>query len=463
MTVRTRFAPSPTGYLHIGGARTALFNYLFARKHKGKFILRIEDTDVERSTEESAQAILDGMAWLGLDYDEGPFYQSERLDVYREFAKKLLDSGRAYRCFCTPDELKERRENALKDGRPSKYDGRCRGGAASGKGPSALRFAVEPGKTVFNDLIKGTIAIDHSEIEDFVILRSDDTSTYNFCVVVDDAEMAITHNIRGDDHINNTPKQILLYSALGYPLPEFAHLPMILGADKTRLSKRHGATSVMAYKEMGYLPEALINYLARLGWSCGDEEIFSMSALVEKFSLESVGKSSGVFNPEKLAWLNQHYIKESSNERLAGLIAPLIAEAGLKTPDACTLAFMAGTLKGRAKTVREMFDSGKFYFIDDVAFDEAAVTKFLTQESADILKAIMEGLTGAEPFNEASIEAVFSAVMAANDMKLGKLAQPVRVALTGSTVSPGIFETIAALGKDKTIGRLRRALERVEG
>ncbi|MFQ5586712.1 MAG: glutamate--tRNA ligase, partial [Thermodesulfobacteriota bacterium] len=272
--VKTRFAPSPTGYLHIGGARTALFNWLFARHHNGKFVLRIEDTDVARSTEESIKAILDGMEWLGLDHDEGPYFQSQRFDLYREYGEKLLKEGHAYRCYCTPEELETRRIAALKAGKPVKYDGSCKGAAERPDASHVVRFNVKPGKTGFRDLIKGPVMFDNDEIEDLVILRSDMTPTYNLCVVVDDATMGITHVIRGDDHLNNTPKQILLYEALGLPLPRFAHLPMILGADKTRLSKRHGAASVTAYREMGYLPHALINYLARLGWAYGDQEIF---------------------------------------------------------------------------------------------------------------------------------------------------------------------------------------------
>ncbi|MCK5236465.1 MAG: glutamate--tRNA ligase, partial [Deltaproteobacteria bacterium] len=310
MEVRTRFAPSPTGYLHIGGARTALFNYLFARKHKGKFVLRVEDTDTQRSTDESIDAILEGMKWLEMDFDEGPFYQSKRFKLYREHAEKLLFEGKAYRCWCTAEELQERRDAAMKAGRPPKYDGKCREKTDGPDEGYTIRFRVPPGKTVFKDLIKGVISIEHEEVEDLIILRSDRTPTYNLTVTIDDATMGITHVIRGDDHINNTPKQMLMYEALGFKIPEFAHLPMILGADKKRLSKRHGAESVTAYREMGFLPHALINYLARLGWAHGDEEIFSKAELIEKFSIEAVGTSAGVFNPDKLLWLNQHYLKE---------------------------------------------------------------------------------------------------------------------------------------------------------
>ena len=465
MTIRTRFAPSPTGYLHIGGARTALFNYLFARHNKSEFVLRIEDTDIGRSTEESTQAILDGMEWLDLDFDGEPVFQSKRFDLYREHALTLLDKGLAYRCYCTPEELQARREAALKAGRPPKYDGRCRESIEKANAPHAIRFKVGPGSTAFKDLIKGGISIEHAEIEDLIILRSDSTPTYNLTVVVDDAEMGITHVIRGDDHINNTPKQILIYEALGFEVPEFAHLPMILGSDKARLSKRHGAESVMAYKEMGYLPVALLNYLARLGWSHGDQEIFSREELIEKFTLESVGKSSGVFNPEKLLWLNQHYMKEVDVEVMAKALLPLLKELisnkdGVDPgADLPRLHKIINTLRERAKTLQEMAEGSLFFFIDDVEFDEKAARKFLTPEKTEPIGALIEGLDNAEPFTEAAIEGVFTAIMEETGLKLGKLAQPVRVALTGGTVSPGIFETIEALGKAETLKRLRQAME----
>jgi len=455
LTVRTRFAPSPTGFLHIGGARTALFNYLYARKNGGKFALRIEDTDVARSTKESIDAILDGMKWLGLFWDEGPFYQSEMFDTYREHAQKLLDRGLVYRCYCTAEELATRREAALKEGRPPMYDRRCRDGREQPGAPYALRFRVPDGTTAYLDEIKGEISFENSSIEDLIILRSDSTPTYNFCVVVDDATMAITHVIRGDDHINNTPKQILLYRALGYDLPVFAHLPMILGADKTRLSKRHGATSVMAYKEMGILPHALINYLARLGWSHGDQEIFSIEELTEKFSLESVGKSSGVFNPEKLIWLNQHYIKESKPEELAALLVPFLEGLGLSPAGDPRLPMIVKTLQERAKTLVEMAEGAAFYFRETIEYDPAAAEKFLKPDNAPVFDSLVEKLGALDGFTEGAIEAVFGLVMEETGLKLGKIAQPVRVALTGTTFSPGIFETMEALGKKPTLERLK--------
>ena len=462
MEVRTRFAPSPTGYLHIGGARTALFNWLFARHHKGKFILRIEDTDVARSTEESTQAILDGMEWLGLNWDEGPYYQSKRFDLYKEHAYKFLEVDKAYKCFCTSEELEQRRKEAIEQGRPPRYDGRCRSGKAEKNKPFAIRFKVPPGRTLVNDIIKGQVAFENNEIEDLIILRSDGTPTYNLCVVVDDATMEITHVIRGDDHLNNTPKQILMYEAFGYHVPVFAHLPMILGSDKTRLSKRHGATSVMAYKEMGYLPHALVNYLARLGWSHGDQEIFSLEELTEKFSLKNVGKSSGVFNPEKLLWLNAHYIKESRPEYIAKLLIPFLEAKGLKIEGEERLKMAVKTLQERSKTLLEMADSAGFYFKKEILYEEKAAQKFLTRDMLEIFKELVYRMDGLANFAHNAIEAVFDDVVSKKSVKLGKIAQPVRVALTGGTVSPGIFEVIETLGKDETITRLNKAIAFIE-
>src|SRR3990167_720530 len=466
--VKTRFAPSPTGYLHIGGARTALFNWLFARNQKGKFILRIEDTDVARSTEESTQAILDGMQWLGLDWDEGPYYQSKRFDIYREHAYKLLEMDKAYKCYCTAEELEQRRKDALAQGKPPKYDGRCRNNPPSPhgdrfqicpqKGGFAIRFKVSPGTTLVKDVIKGNVAFDNNEIEDLIILRSDGTPTYNLCVVVDDATMKITHVIRGDDHLNNTPKQILLYEAFGYLVPIFAHLPMILGSDKTRLSKRHGATSVMAYKEMGYLPHALVNYLARLGWSHGDQEIFSIEELIDKFSLENVGKSSGVFNPEKLLWLNHHYIKEAKPHELVLLLIPFLEAKGYKTAADERLPNIVKTVQERSKTLIEMADAAEFYFKEDIAYEEKAAQKFLTQDMIEIFETLISRFENLSDFTHETIEAVFNNIINDRGIKLGKIAQPVRIALTGGTVSPGIFEVIEIFGKEKTVARLKKAI-----
>lgn len=460
MEVRTRFAPSPTGYLHIGGARTALFNWLFARHHKGRFILRIEDTDVARSTEESTRAILEGMEWLGLIWDEGPYLQSKRFDLYREHAVKLLKEGKAYRCYCTPEELEVRRKKALQMGIPPRYDRRCRERKDRPNLPFAIRFKTPSvGTTIVKDHIKGQVTFENSEIDDLIILRSDGTPTYNLCVVVDDASMGITHVIRGDDHLNNTPKQLLLYEALGYPAPEFAHLPMILGSDKTRLSKRHGATSVMAYKEMGYLPEALVNYLARLGWSYGDQEIFSVDELIERFSLDGVSKSSGVFNPEKLLWLNAHYIKEGKPDVIAYLLTPFLEARGYKADE--RLPRIVKTLQERAKTLVEMADMTEFYF-QEVHYDEDSARRFLTPDMVGIFQGLVKRLEGLDPFTEDGIQGIFQGIMKERGLKLATIAQPVRVALTGGTVSPGIFEMIEAMGKERAITRLRGALDYIK-
>ena len=466
--VRTRFAPSATGYLHIGGARTALFNYLFARHYGGKFILRIEDTDRERSTPEAIQAILDAMQWLNLDWDEGPFYQTERYPLYREKVHKLLREGKAYPCICSPMELDAKRQLAQREKRKPMYDGACR--PAEGvipplpeNKPYTVRFrSPQDGSTIVNDAVKSDVVFDNRELDDLIIARSDGTPTYNFCVVVDDIDMAITDIIRGDDHLANTPRQIQLYRAFGHEPPTFAHVPLILGTDKARLSKRHGATSVTAYREMGYFPEAVVNYLVRLGWSHGDQEIFSREELIEKFSLESVGKSAGVFNPEKFLWVNFHYLKTRPLSEVAEEIVPYIAAKGYSIPkDKAWLEKVIKTLQERSRTLVELVDSAHFYLSDDIAIDSKAATKFLTSDVAQPLSKLIEMLSAIEEFSEASIEHAFSAVLREFGLPMGKLAQPVRVALTGSTVSPGIHEVIAVLGKERTIRRLRSALERL--
>ena len=463
--VRLRFAPSPTGYLHVGGARTALFNWLLARKQGGKFVLRIEDTDVARSTRESVDAILQGMEWLGLDWDEGPFYQSERFPVYREFVEKLLAEGKAYKCFCTPEELEERREQAMREGRKPKYDGTCRNRTEElPDRPYTVRFkAPHEGVTAFDDLIKGRIAFNNEELDDLIIQRSDGTPTYNFVVVIDDATMGITTVIRGDDHVNNTPRQILLYEALGYPVPRFAHVPMILGADKTRLSKRHGATSVMAYRDMGFLPEAMVNYLVRLGWSHGDQEIFSRDELIEKFSIEAVGKSAGVFNPDKLLWLNHHYIKESPPERLAGLLVPFLKERGVDPAAGPALPLVVKTLQERSRTLVEMADGALFYYRREFAYEEQAAAKHLVPEAAPLLEALAGKLETLADFSQTGIEALFKEFIAEKGVKLGQVGPAVRVALCGGTASPGIYEVVEALGREETVARLRRAVAFIAG
>jgi len=461
--LRVRFAPSPTGYLHIGGARTALFNYLLARQQGGTFILRIEDTDVERSTQESTDAILQAMEWLGLDYDEGPFFQSDRFDLYKAKVAQLLAEGKAYRCYCSADELEKKREAAMASGSGRLgYDGTCRNRTDHPAGaPFVVRFRTpQIGTTVFTDRIKGPIAFNNDELDDLIIQRTDGTPTYNFVVVVDDAEMAITLVIRGDDHINNTPRQIHIYEALGVPVPEFAHVPMILGADKKRLSKRHGATSVMAYKEMGYLPEALVNYLVRLGWSHGDQEIFSKQELVEKFGLDSVGRAAGVFNPDKLLWLNEHYIKTGEPVRLGALLDEILAAHGVVTSGGPALPEVVRTLQDRAKTLLEMADGAAFYFRRPESYDAEAIERQVGPEQIAALDQLCDTLAEAgEGGDHAVVEAAFQKVLAATGLKLGKFGPAVRIALTGGTASPSIYDVVAVLGPVETVARIRSALQ----
>ena len=462
--VRVRFAPSPTGYLHVGGARTALFNWLYARHEGGQFILRIEDTDQLRSTEASTRAILDAMAWLGLNWDEGPIFQAERVDIHRALVKKLIDEGKAFYCTCTQEELEDKRKRALAEGRKPKYDGSCREKQLTKGENTVVRFRCPQfGLTVVRDLIKGNITFNNEELDDLVIERADGYPTYNFAVVVDDAEMGITHVIRGDDHVNNTPRQILLYEALGYEVPQFGHVPMILGADKARLSKRHGATSVMAYQEMGYLPEALVNYLVRLGWSHGDQEIFSMDQLIQFFSLTSVGKSAAIFNPEKLLWLNQHYIREYATDRLVENMKPFWAARGFDTSHPDYLRHVADDLRARSKTLVDMADSGAFYFQDRVNYDPETATKFLTTDIKDHLLAVADRLPSCGDYSKNGIEVFLREVAENRGVKLKVVAQPLRVALTGKSVSPGIDEVMITLGKDRVIDRIRQAVQYIAG
>jgi glutamyl-tRNA synthetase len=457
--MRTRFAPSPTGYLHIGGARTALFNWLYTRRHEGTFVLRIEDTDQARSTEESTRAILDAMSWLGLCWDEGPYFQADRVNIHREMVRKLIDEGKAYYCTCTPEELEAKRAKALAAGRKPKYDRTCCEKGLTKSTDSVVRFRCpDVGMTVLRDLIKGNISFNNEELDDLIIERADGYPTYNFAVVVDDALMGITHVIRGDDHVNNTPKQIHLYEALGYEVPLFGHVPMILGADKARLSKRHGATSVMDYREMGYLPEALINYLVRLGWSHGDQEIFTREELIREFSLAAVGKSAAVFNPEKLLWLNQHYIMSYPPERLVEAMLPFWRERGFDASDHRFVAKVASDLRTRAKTLVEMADSGGFYFREEVAYEPEAAAKFLTPEYAGHLAAVAEKIPGLGDYTKDGVENFLRSLAEERGTKLKWIAQALRVALTGKTVSPGIDEVMITLGKERVIQRLQRAI-----
>lgn len=460
----TRFPPSPTGYLHVGGARTALFNWLYARKHNGKFVLRIEDTDTMRSTQASVDAIFEAMRWLELDWDDGPYFQSQRFDLYREYLQRLLDSGNAYYCTCTPEEVESMRQKAMAAGGKPKYDGRCRARGLARSEKAVIRFKSPlTGTTVVEDVIKGNIVFQNTEQDDFVVCRSDGTPTYNFVVVVDDITMGVNTVIRGDDHVMNTPKQILLYRALDSRLPVFGHVPMVLGRDKTRLSKRHGAMSVTAYRDMGYLPDAFINYLARLGWSHGDQEFFTRRDLIEKFNLENIGKSAGVFDPDKLRALNADHIRAASVGQLASRVLPFLKEKGYSATDDAYLAGVVGTLHSRSKTLVEMAESAHFYYRDDVRpYDPKAADKFLKSEAGWVLRLIAQQLDALDDLSEKSQEAAFKKVMAETGLGFGKIAQPVRVALTGTTVSPGIFEMIDVLGKDRVLARLRAAVAFIE-
>ena len=463
-TVRTRFAPSPTGDLHIGGARTALFNWLLARHAQGAFILRIEDTDVARSTQEAIQVILDAMNWLGMDWDEGPFYQTERISLYQEAAEKLLKEGKAYRCYCTPEELETKREKALQAGVKPKYDRTCLGRKSPPPGKtSAVRFlSPEEGKTVVEDLIQGRVEFDNTELDDLIILRSDGLPTYNFSVVVDDATMDITHVIRGNDHLNNTPRQIQIYQALGYPLPKFGHVPMIIGPDKKKLSKRHGAQSVMEYKKMGYLPQAVVNYLVRLGWSYGDQEEFTREELIEKFSLEAVGRSAAAMNPGKLDWLNAQYIKTIELGELVQRVRPFLEAKGYShiQPDLLTKAVLS--LRERAKTLVEMADLSEFYFSEEITYDEKAVGKFLNPETMAVFNQVITSLSKETILKKENVHRLIQELSETRGEPLVKVAQPIRVALTGRTVSPPIDEVMEVLGREKVIQRLEKAIEYIE-
>ncbi len=466
--IQVRFAPSPTGHLHIGSVRTALFNWLFAKHHDGIFILRIEDTDRSRSTEEFLEAIMAGMRWLGFDWDKGPYRQTDRFDIYRDYVHKLLERGSAYHCYCSPEELEQRRRENLAKGKSPKYDGRCREQKEAVKDlKPAVRFKMPlSGQTEINDLIKGKIIFENKQLDDLIIMRSDGTPTYNFVVVVDDIDMKITHVIRGDDHLNNTPKQVHIYRAFGCEPPFFAHLPMILGSDRARLSKRHGALSFDLYREKGYLPEALINYLARLGWAYGDQEIFSREELIEKFSLENVGKSPAVFNPEKLIWLNSQYLKNTTSEKLSDLVMPFLAKSGIvkkgESIDKEWLSKAITTLKERTTTLVELAHSLRYYIAEDVEIDTEAKRKFLNEKSLPFLSELRDAFVHVGNFTAKNIEKTFMTIGEKYNMKLGTLAQPVRVAITGGTKSPGIFEVLQIVGREKTLRRLEKAIRLIE-
>jgi glutamyl-tRNA synthetase len=459
----TRFAPSPTGYLHIGGARTALFNWLFARHSGGKFILRIEDTDQERSTPESVQAILDGMSWLGITWDEGPYFQMERMDLYRKETERLLREGKAYRCICSKEELDARREAMKARGEKPRYDGRCRDlppEATEGR-PHVVRIKTPlTGQTVVHDLLRGDVVFENSELDDLILLRTDGSPTYNYVVVIDDNSMGITHVLRGDDHLNNTPKQVILYRALGYPLPRFGHFPLIHGMEGGKLSKRQDDVSVMAYKEKGYLPEAMVNYLVRLGWGHGDQEIFNIVEMTDYFSLEHVGKSPSKFNLDKLQSLNAHYIKTAEPSRIAELLLPFLEKRGIAEKATPWLEKVVKTLQERSRTLDEMAAAAEFYFREKPA-DPKAAAKFLTADMKPVLDEIAREFSGVTDFS-AEVEDALKRVTERLGGNL-KVHQPIRVALTGSAASPDLFDVMRLLGRDEVVRRLRNAAGRIGG
>jgi glutamyl-tRNA synthetase len=457
--VRTRFSPSPTGALHLGGAHTALFNWLIARHYQGTFILRIEDTDRERSQEKFVTEILEAMTWLGLDWDEGPYYQMERQGLYQEYINRLLASGAAYYCNCPPQDAKAR-QAAMARGEKPKYDGHCRELNLPAGPDTAVRFKTRTsGVTHWDDQIKGPIAFENQELDDLVLRRADGIPTYNFAVVVDDITMAVTHVIRGEDHIPNTPRQLLIYEALNVTPPKFAHMPLMLGKDRAKLSKRHGALPALAYREQGFLAQSLVNYLARLGWSHGDQEIFSRQELVEFFTLDHVTKSPGIFDEEKLLWLNSHYLKEMPAAELARELTPFLATQGITEPDQDYLAKVVPTLSARSKTLVEMAAAARFYFLDPRPYEEKAAKKFLSPTAVPVLQEIKARLAKLPDPSEEALSRMFTDLAETTGQKMTNLAQPVRVALTGKTASPGLYEIIHILGREEALRRIQHALE----
>lgn len=463
-TVRTRFAPSPTGYLHIGGVRTALFSWLYARKQRGTFILRIEDTDLERSTDEAIGIIIEGMKWLGLDHDEGPFYQTQQFDRYREIIQQLMNTGHAYHCYCSKEELEIMRETAMARGEKPRYNGKCRNGVTNP--PADIRPVVRfknplDGEVIVDDRIQGNVLFKNSELDDLIIARSDGSPTYNLTVVVDDMDMQITHVIRGDDHLNNTPRQINIFDALGIEPPIYAHVPLILGPDGKRLSKRHGAVSVLEYKEQGILPEALLNYLVRLGWSHGDQEIFSRQEMIELFDISDVNKSAAAVNPEKLLWLNQHYLKTSP---IGSLVEPLAEQLKAIDIDPVTgpdLSRLIEVQRDRCTTLKHMASDSQIFFRQFEDYDPRAAAKHLTIETAVVLEELKVRLECETEWTAQALHELVKGVADTLNLKLGKVAQPLRVALCGNTVSPSIDATLELLGRDKTLARITRAIKHI--
>ena len=464
MTVRTRFAPSPTGYLHIGSVRTALYAWLFARHHGGEYILRIEDTDRERSTQAAVDAVLEGLDWVGLAADEGPIYQTRRFDRYAEVLERMLADGTAYRCYCTREEIDEMRTAAQAAGLKPRYDGRCRNRTAprSGVDPVVRFRNPTSGQVVVDDHVKGQIRFDNAELDDLIIARSDGTPTYNFTVVVDDADMRITHVIRGDDHLNNTPRQINLFRALRLEPPEFAHLPMIHGPDGAKLSKRHGAVNILEYRAMGFLPQALLNYLLRLGWSHGDQEIFGLDEMIEHFDLDHVSRSAANFDPQKLFWVNQQHILIAPAAALAPLLAVELATQGLDARNGPPLESTVEALRERSQTILEMAERAHCYYEEFEDFDPKAAKAHLRPVNRATLIALNDAFAALQDWTEASTQAAVESVAAHLELKLGKVAQPLRVALTGQAASPGIGVTLALVGRERTLGRVDRALAYID-
>ena len=460
MSTKTRFAPSPTGYLHVGGARTALFSWLHARKHGGKYVLRIEDTDLQRSTAESINAILEAMTWLGLDYDEGPFYQTKRFDRYNEVIDELLEKGLAYRCNCSRERLDELREGQMQRKEKPRYDGHCRGRFVPDDAPHVIRFRNPPeGSVIIDDQVRGKIVFQNDELDDLIIRRTDGSPTYNLTVVVDDLDMGITDVIRGDDHVNNTPRQVNILQALGKTPPRYAHVPMILGDDGSRLSKRHGAVSVMEYRNQGILPEALLNYLVRLGWSHGDEELFTLDQMVELFDIADVNKAASAFNTEKLLWINQHYIKKADPTHLARLLSPHLGELGIDPAGGPDLVEVVRAQQERAQTLIEMAEISEFFYRDYETFEEKAAKKHLRAVALEPLRMMRERLAGIDDWAGETLHQAVIDVSESLELKMGKVAQPLRVAVVGRAASPGIDVTLELVGKDASLRRIDRALD----
>jgi glutamyl-tRNA synthetase len=465
MIVRTRFAPSPTGSLHVGGIRTALFSWLHAKHNAGEFILRIEDTDRERSTDEATKIILDGMSWLNLDYDKGPYFQSKRLERYKEIIQQLIESDNAYYCYCSKEKLDVMREEAMKEGKKPRYNGSCRDRSAPPPKDvdPVVRFKTPfDGSVVIDDLVQGKVVFQNIELDDLIIARTDGTPTYNLTVVVDDIDMEITDIVRGDDHLNNTPRQVNIFNALGVPQPNYAHIPMILGVDGKKLSKRDAASSILEYRDKGYLPEALLNYLVRLGWSKGDQEIFSIDEMISEFDLRSVNKSASSINPKKLLWLNQHYIKNSDNEKLIFMLNSFFDDMNISIDSGPDLSDLVSVQKDRIETVKDLAEQSTFFYEDFKKYDEKIAEKYLQPVLLKPFKVLYEEFDNNTSWDNENIKSILNKLAEEFDIKIGKLAQPLRVAITGKNVSPGIYDTVRLLGREKTLKRLNNAIKFIE-